>query len=159
MNDEIMQMLALVIRGNEGSGQTGESNRILHGLSQIRDPAAGAKCSHLWQPWNIRRTIAGFHCKPHFTNPPIPGYCFFTARAAALLHFSNTPPSKPLCLLLTLNARQCWSRCTVLGNHPLAPSSLQQSGPIQTWLAALSCNPSCAAFSCNLCLGHPTPSW
>ena len=108
-------------------GQTGETNRIRRGLSQIRDPAAGAKGSHLWQPWNIRRTIAGFHCKPHFTSLPYPAIVFHTV----VLFL-------PLCLWLTLKARRGQSsmqQCYEITHWP--PCSLRQSGPIEPACSAI----------------------
>ena len=129
-------------------GQTGETNRICRGLSQIRDPAAGAKGSHLWQPWNIRRTIAGFHCKPHFTKPPIPGYCFS--------HCRPFPASLPL--TDPESTKRAVIHAAVLWNHPLATMFF---AAIRPYRAGLQRDPVIAAFSCNLCRrrspGHPPP--
>ena len=151
-----MQMLAVVIPGNEGTGQTGESNRIRHGLSQIRDPPAGAKCSHLWQPWNIRRTIAGFHCKPHFTNP-IPGYCFsLRCRIVALFLHPQTslPVTDPEGTAMLIQVRGV--RKSPIGHHLLCGNqalyrlSLQRYRVIPPALHFLA--------TCGSATPHP-PSW
>ena len=155
-NDEIMQML------NDRSGDSRKSrnrlnrrsqlgsNRIRAGLSQIRDPGGRrAKCSHLWQPWNIGRTIAGFHCTvPDFANPLAASsgfYCFFP-HSATLSRFRTGSPQQPPLTLKPL--RQAVIEAAVLWNHPLATTFFAAIRPYTDL------EPRCnrgAAFSCNLC--------
>ena len=109
-----------------------------------------AKCSHLWQPWNIGRTIAGFHCTvPDFANPLAASsgfYCFFP-HSATLSRFRTGSPQQPPLTLKPL--RQAVIEAAVLWNHPLATTFFAAIRPY-TDLVELWCNRS-AAFSCNLC--------
>ena len=138
-----MQMLAVVILGNEGKELKRRSQPDPARSFPNKRSGRGAKCSHLWQPWNIRRTIAGFHCKPHFTNPPIPAYCFSLPHCRA---FRTTP--KP-CLFAS-----DWPWKHEEGSHP--GSSVMKSPighhvlcgnqALYSRLAALSCNRSRCIF-------------
>ena len=109
-----------------------------------------AKCSHLWQPWNIGRTIAGFHCTvPDFANPLAASsgfYCFFP-HSATLSRFRTGSPQQPPLTLKPL--RQAVIEAAVLWNHPLATTFFAAIRPY-TDLVEPRCNRS-AAFSCNLC--------
>lgn len=113
-----MQMLAVVILGNEGKELNKRSQPDPPRSFPNKRSGRWAKCSHLWQPWNIRRTIAGFHCKQHFTNPPNPAAIIFHCRIVVLF----VPPPNPALSPLTdpESMKRAVIQAAVLWNHPLA---------------------------------------
>ena len=86
-----------------------------------------AKCSHLWQPWNIGRTIAGFHCTvPDFANQPAP-CCFlrlllFFSTLRHVVTFSHRFPPTTTSDPETFEAGSHWGSSVMkspIGHHVL----------------------------------------
>ena len=147
-------MLAVVIRGNEGTRlnrriQPDPSRSFPNKRSGRRSKMLTFVTALKYQKDNRRISLQG----PHFTNPPIPGYCFsvWLPHCRAFRTIPQTPrlfASLPL-TLKAWRGQSSRQQCYEITHWP--PCSLRQSGPIQLRLAGLSSNRSRAAFSCNLC--------
>ena len=104
-----MQMLAVVIRGNEGTRlnrriQPDPSRSFPNKRSGRRSKMLTFVTALKYQKDNRRISLQG----PHFTSPPIPGYCF----SVWLPHcraFRTIPQTLPLCL---------WPWKPEEGSHP-----------------------------------------